>query len=341
MAIIKSYNDQKVLLSLLALAVVAGVAGGSFEWLKHTKNSGSALTASVVDSIPKEKDLPQVTLGFAGDIMLDRGVKTSVKKNFDGDYAKLFENAGALAEPDITFANLEGPVSTKGVDKKNLYSFRMDPAVLPVIKNAGIDVVSFANNHVGDWGRAAFDDSLVQIKEAGLLACGAGATKAEAARPAIIEDSGLRIGFLCFTDVGPNDLAATETKSGILLASDPDFEKIISSARSEVNTLVVSFHWGDEYKPVHNAHQEELAKKAIDSGASMIVGHHPHVAQDIGEYKDASILYSLGNFIFDQYFSPETMQGLYATATVTGNTLSDVKTFPTTISKEYSVTIEE
>ncbi len=341
MAIIKSHNDQKVLLSLLAIAIVAGVAGGSFEWLRKPGSIDSISTASVLGSLPKEKEVPSVTLGFAGDIMLDRSVKISVNKNFNGDYSKLFENAGALAEPDITFANLEGPVSTKGSDKRNLYSFRMDPATLPVMKSAGIDVVSFANNHVGDWGRAAFDDSLVQLENAGILVCGAGVNKEAASLPAIIEEKGLRIGYLCFSDVGPNDLAATETKSGILLASDPEFGEIIRTARAQVNSLIVSFHWGDEYKPVHNARQEELAKAAVDSGASLIVGHHPHVAQDIQEYNKTKILYSLGNFIFDQYFSEETMQGLYATATARGDSIEDVKTVTTRLSKEYAVTIEK
>lgn len=146
---------------------------------------------------------------------------------------------------------------------------------------------------------------------------GGGSTKAEAEQPKIIEKNGKKIGFLGFTDVGPNWLAATDTNPGILLASDPDFAGIISRAKAQVDTLIVSIHWGEEYNyNNHTSRQESIAHKAIDAGASLIVGHHPHVAEDIGYYKNGLIIYSLGNFIFDQYFSKDTMQGLTAEITL-------------------------
>ena len=129
----------------------------------------------------------------------------------------------------------------------------------------------------------------------------------------------MRIGFLGFSDVGPNHLAAGEEKAGLLLANNPRFEEIIKNASSQVNYLIVSFHFGDEYKPIHNDRQELLAHLAIDNGAKIVVGHHPHVAQDTEVYSPEScaqiscvgyIMYSLGNFIFDQKFSTPTMQGL-------------------------------
>ena len=98
--------------------------------------------------------------------------------------------------------------------------------------------------------------------------------------------------------------------AGILLASDPRFDEIIQNAARQVDFLIVSFHWGDEYKDKHNIRQEYLAHRAVDNGAKIIIGHHPHVAQDTEVYKDAFIAYSLGNFIFDQSWSKPTMQGL-------------------------------
>jgi poly-gamma-glutamate synthesis protein (capsule biosynthesis protein) len=259
--------------------------------------------------IPDIFDPTYVTLTFVGDIMLDRGVKNSVIKNFNGDYSSLFDKLEILKESDIVFANLEGPASDQGKDQNNLYSFRMDPSVVPALKGAGIEVVSVANNHMGDWGRDAFKDTLARLKENEIQYTGGG-TKEEAEKPAIVEKYGMKIGYLGFTDVGPAWLEAGSDVEGVLLASDPRYEEIIKNAASLVDHLIVSFHWGDEYQPIHNARQEALAHKAIDAGAKIVVGHHPHVIQDTEVYKNGFIAYSLGNFIFDQKFSQATMQGM-------------------------------
>lgn len=261
-------------------------------------------------------DNAKVTLGFVGDIMLDRGVKTSVYKNLGGDYDKVFSEAKSLKDNDIMFANLEGPISDKGHNVGSKYSFRFEPEVTSAIKNAGFDIVSFANNHVGDWSDAAFQDTLGRLSEANILFTGAGQTYNDATKPTIIERSGIKIGYLGFSDVGPEWMAATDTKPGILLANDKNLPSIISEAKKSVDFLIVSMHWGEEYKP-HTARQESLAKKMIDSGADLIVGSHPHVAQDVQTYKNGLIIYSLGNFVFDQSFSEDTMQGLYEKVTIT------------------------
>ncbi len=263
-----------------------------------------------------------ITLTFGGDIMLDRGVKFSVRKNFGGDYSKLFENLDIFRKSDIAFANLEGPVSDKGTDLHNLYSFRMDPPVLDILKNAGFDLVLFANNHVGDWGKEAFDDSLERMNVTGLKYTGAGKTRAEAVQPVIQTVKGMKIGFLGFTDVGPNKLAVGENTSGILLANDPDYEAIISNAKKQVDSLVVTFHWGIEYQQESSKRQQELAHKAIDAGADLIIGTHPHVSQEIETYRGGLIAYSLGNLIFDQNFSAATMQGMILQVTYDARTKS-------------------
>jgi len=274
----------------------------------------------VVKVIPVEiKEPDYVTLSFVGDIMLDRGVKSSVMKNFNGDYSALFEKTSSLKKSDIVFANLEGPVSDKGEDLRNLYSFRMDGTTVPALRGAGISIVSIANNHVGDWGRIAYIDTLSRLKENEILYTGGGLTKEEAEQPAIIEKNGIKIGFLGFSDVGPNWMEAGEEKTGLLLASDPRFHEIVANASKQVDYLIVSFHFGEEYQTINNDRQETLAHRAIDNGAKIVVGHHPHVIQDTEVYSPRSctqsscmgyIAYSLGNFIFDQSFSKNTMQGL-------------------------------
>jgi len=285
-----------------------------------------------VQEIPIIKD---TTIFFVGDIMMTRGVKSSVVKNFSGDYNKLFENVTELKEADILFGNLEGAVSDKGNNVGSKYSFRMDPVVLPALLDAGFDIVSFANNHVGDWNTIAFSDTLSRLNENGILKTGAGINKEEATKPTIIKKNGTRFGFLGFSDVGPNWLEVTENKPGVLLASDPSFTSIIQNAKSQVDVLIVSFHFGDEYKLVHNNRQETLAYSAIDNGADMIIGHHPHIIEDIEEYKGKMIVYSLGNFIFDQHFSKDTMRGMLFEATFNGKDLIKTEQKIITLDKNY------
>lgn len=262
--------------------------------------------------LPNIKDPDFLTLTFGGDLMLDRGVKNSVRKNFNNDYSKLFEKpdlVNLLKKSDITFTNLEGTATDKGEDIKNLYSFRMDPTVVPALKSAGIDILSVANNHTGDFGRIAFVDTLARLKENEILYTGGGADKKEAETPVIIEKYGMKIGFLGFSDKGPEYMEAEAEKAGTLLASDPNFEEIIKKASAQVDYLIVSFHFGEEYKTKRNERQEKLARKAVDNGAKIIIGHHPHVVQDTEIYKNSFIAYSLGNFIFDQTF-PNTTEGM-------------------------------
>jgi len=261
-----------------------------------------------------------VTLGFVGDIMLDRGVETSVNKNFDGNFNKLFENLSFLKDYDILFGNLEGPISDKGERSGSKFSFQMQPLVASALADAGFDIVSIANNHIGDYSTIALIDTLVNLQKARVAYTGAGLIQSDVVMPKIIEKNGLKIGFLAFSDVGPNWLEAKENSPGTLIVRD-NFEKIIKAAASRVNVLIVSIHFGNEYKP-HNKRQEFLARGAIDSGAKIIIGHHPHIIQATEKYKDGFIAYSLGNFIFDQHFSDETMQGLLLSLKISRNIFS-------------------
>lgn len=269
--------------------------------------------------VPEIADQGYVNLAFAGDIMLDRGVKNSVLKNFKGDYSALFEKLDILKKSDIVFANLEGPASDKGTDMHNLYSFRMDPSVIPAMKGAGISILSVASNHVGDFGRIAYIDTLSRLKENEILYTGGGMDNTEAENPTIVEKYGMKIGYLGFSDKGPDYMKADVGKAGLLLTNNPRFDEIIKNASKQVDYLIVSFHFGEEYQVKHNARQELLAHKAIDDGAKIIIGHHPHVIEDTEVYTPKSctqsscmgyIAYSLGNFIFDQAFSAATMQGM-------------------------------
>ena len=267
------HNDNKALWSLLAIAIVAGFIGSRLEWHHNTGtgNGLGAFVASALEDNAAKLPTPTFTLGFVGDVMLDGSIRQSVVKNFKGDYSQLFTNAEFLHEPDITFANLQGPASNMGTNQAKTNSFRMDASVLPALKAAGVSVVSLANAHAEDWGRPALEDTLARIKQNGMLACGAGATKAEAAQPATIEQNGFRIGYLCFSANRSAQSAATDTQSGVLFANDPNFDTIVASASHSVNALIVSFDWGTVSDTQHTPDQEALAKKAIDDGAAMVV----------------------------------------------------------------------
>ncbi|MCC7160188.1 CapA family protein [Candidatus Nomurabacteria bacterium] len=270
--------------------------------------------------IPEIKKQDSVTLAFGGDIMLDRGVRNSVVKNLNNDYSLLFKNSeeieNILKNSDISFANLEGTASDKGTDKKNLYSFRMDPIIIPVLKEAGLDILSLANNHVADWGREAYIDTMSRLKENRIFYTGGGLNKKEAEAPIIFEKNGMKIGFLGFSDKGPDYMRAknatenTPEQAGVIIARDDEFDTTIKNAAKQVDYLIVSFHFGEEYQDVHDKRQEYLAHKAVDDGAKIVIGHHPHVIEDTEIYKNSYIAYSLGNFIFDQSWSEPTMKGM-------------------------------
>jgi D-alanyl-D-alanine carboxypeptidase len=273
---------------------------------KFVKNPGDEFRSAII--YEKEDDV--TTMILVGDIMLNRGVKQTVLRRAEGDYRFMFENAGFLREADILFGNLEGPISDVGTDLGNLYSFRMSPAVMPALRDVGFNVLSVANNHMGDWGVEAFTDTLTRLANNRIISPGGGLSKAEAEKPQVITKHGVKFGFLAFTDVGPAWLAAGKNKPGILLANDPKLPEIITKAAKEVDVLVVSYHFGEEYQQEPNQRQINLGRLAINSGAKVVAGHHPHVVQKVERYGGGVIAYSLGNFIFDQGFSEETMRGL-------------------------------
>lgn len=272
----------------------------------------------ILPTISNNEKYKPITLFFVGDMMLNRGVSNSVNKNLHGDFSKVFENVPELKQADITFGNLEGPITTSNDRRGSIYSFKMEPVISDVLKNAGFDIVSFANNHVGDYGQEGFSDTINYLNNSSVLFTGAGLDKTDASTARIIEIRGKKIGFLGFTDVGPNWMKATDKSSGILLASDPDFEKIISSQKERVDYLVVSIHWGEEYKVV-NDRQRELATRAVVSGADIIVGHHPHVIQEDIVINGKPVIFSLGNFIFDQTTPEQTKIGMVAAITIDKN----------------------
>jgi poly-gamma-glutamate capsule biosynthesis protein CapA/YwtB (metallophosphatase superfamily)/uncharacterized membrane protein (UPF0127 family) len=243
----------------------------------------------------------EIKLLFVGDIMMTRSVEGKIEdlnKKFIFPFLNILNY---LKTFDYVIANLEGPISDKGTKVGSKYSFRMKPEVAEALSNANIKIVNLANNHIFDYGKIAFEDTLKNLEKNNINYFG------NSYEPLIVEKEGVKIGFLGFSDFLKH-LEVRENKTGISVVNSK-LSEIIEKAKEKVDILIVSFHWGEEYQELANERQRKLAKIAIDSGADLVIGHHPHVIQNIEKYKDKFIFYSLGNFIFDQNFSKETMIG--------------------------------
>jgi len=262
------------------------------------------------DELSEEKT---ITLILVGDIMLNRGVEYMVERYGNVDFKFPFlKIADYLKKADIVFGNLEGVISDKGIKVGSIYSFRANPEAIEGLKFAGFNVLSLANNHTLDYTRAALEDCLANLNNAGINYVGAGFNETEAFSPIIKEIKGIKIGFLAYTNLGPETWRAVRENSGIAWISEKDFERVkadIKLAKEKVDVLIVSLHTGEEYSNEPTLFQIEFSKTAIDAGADLVIGHHPHLIQRDEKYKNGWIFYSLGNFIFDQGFSSETMRG--------------------------------
>jgi poly-gamma-glutamate synthesis protein (capsule biosynthesis protein) len=236
---------------------------------------------------------------------------------------------------DVAFGNLETTVSDRGNRVGSIYSFRSDPLVAPALASAGFDVMSVANNHIWDYGRDAFIDTLGYLERSDIKYVGGGHSSDDAHDGAIEYVDDTKIGFLAYTNLLPRSVSATLASPGISYLEIEQVKKDISAMRPHVDVLAVSFHWGEEYKTVHNAQQENIAKEALSAGADLIVGHHPHVRQEIVQYGGKTVAYSLGNFIFDQTFSKETMIGLALEVTLKDKKIIAISSRNINISKEY------
>lgn len=278
------------------------------------------------------------TLLFVGDTMLSRGVGAKMKT--EGDWAYPFRQiAATLSAADLTFGNLECPVSNVGRNLHHRYSFRADPRALEGLKVAGFDVMSVANNHTDDWDRPALLDTLRRLREAGIRPVGAGTNDLEAHYPTFMNLGGLKLAFLAFVNIEPKEARASVGRAGVAWLDPGRVLDDIRLARSLADLVVVSLHWGVEYARRPQREQIILAHQMVDAGADLIVGHHPHVSQPLEDYHGRWIAYSLGNFIFDQGSPEATRHGLMLKVTLCGKGITDVTSIPITISRSFQASL--
>lgn len=271
----------------------------------------------------KSREYASTRLFFVGDIMLSRGIEKIVYREQDPLFhflrtAELTQNA------DIAFGNLEGPASMRGSDQGSIYSFRSKPDLLKGLAFAGFDVVSIANNHIYDWGPLAVQDTIIYLKENSILPVGGGENYKEAHSPAVIERNNERFCFLAYSQFAWDEISnASSTPSIAKLDLKTIEDDIKESKNSSCSLIIVSLHWGNEYETASTEEQKQIAHGIIDAGAKLLIGHHPHSVQEVEEYHGGLIAYSLGNFIFDQNFSPETKSGLALSVEISNGKISD------------------
>ncbi len=252
------------------------------------------------------KSIPIAPIIFAGDIMLGRNVETLMRQN-GADYP-FAEVSSSFAAAWGVVANLEGPIvsqHTQTLDGSLKFSFKSETAEL--LRAHNIKLVTLANNHGHDQGAAGAQETRHLLDIAGVARVG------DSANIGADDIARMQYGDMPLAVVGFN-------------ATWPSFDaaaaiKLVREAAVDGSFTIVEIHWGDEYKTKANTTQRELAQSFIDAGADMIVGHHPHVVEDLELYNGRPIFYSLGNFIFDQYFSKQTQEGLSLALTRAANTI--------------------
>ena len=235
----------------------------------------------------------KLALYAVGDIMLDRAVGKRIKSA--GCAAVIEKLAPELARADIVFGNLESPLSSVGAHDAPNCCFRADPAAAKVLTLGHFGMVSFANNHCLDPGREGYLRTLKRLEEIGVRYCGASAERSQASWLRIMEAQGLKVGFLAYTDLDFTHACYSKVPRDLAL-----HRQAIGQAKNKCDLLIVSYHWGQEYAERPSERQKTVARAAVGGGADVVLGHHPHVLQGIGLEQGSPVLYSMGNFIFDQ-----------------------------------------
>lgn len=242
-----------------------------------------------------EEPAPRVTFVFVGDVMLDR-IPGRVLKAGRDPFAHV---AGLLEKADRTVGNLECVVATSGVRVEKGFNFRADPAAIDRLGR--FDAVSLANNHTGDYGHAALIETFLRLSRADIRYFGAGLNLREAHEPWVSETHGVKVAVLGYNEFRPRAFEAGPTTPGCAWSDDEQVTADVKAARTKADVVITFMHWGEEYKPRPNARQRALARALIDAGADVVIGNHPHVVQGAEYYQGKLIVYSLGNFVFDEY----------------------------------------
>lgn len=273
----------------------------------------------------------QIQMVAVGDVMLNRDVK---KEGLAKGWEYIFDKvAPFISRADLAFANLESPIGDKG---HFINMFQAPSEAIKGIVHAGFDVVALANNHTLDYHHEGMFETMRLLDEHEIDWVGAGRNIQEARQPLIREVGGVRVGFLSYTEMWfvnarePISWKATEDEPGVAPAEIDYIVEDVSKLRHMVDVVIVTVHWGKEYTHKPTIEQRSLARAAVDAGADLVLGHHPHVLQGIEFYKQGVIAYSLGNFVFDLNI-PKTWETMVLEFTLSTAGVLDMTIVPTYI----------
>ncbi|MDP3993378.1 MAG: CapA family protein [Candidatus Doudnabacteria bacterium] len=285
-----------------------------------------------------EKSMPitkpeTATLLAVGDIMLSRNVGTKIEQAQDPDLP--FKKLGDLLRgADVTFGNLECPLSDLNIPIREGLVFRCLTRDFGGVIDSGFDVLSTANNHSMDQGVKGLEFTIDYLQSQNILPTGTflllspPATEGGDEEGVIIEKNGIKFGFLAYSYTAFNDGGRSAHP---LISTMDDLEKLrsdIVALKSQADLIIVSMHAGNEYTRKPNQMQIDFARAAIDAGADVVIGHHPHWIQEIEIYNGKPIFYSLGNFVFDQMWSQETREGLTVKLNIKNQKLESAELLP-------------
>ena len=304
--------------------------------MKLTRRSMLPLLGVLPFSRTSEHPAPdpiRTRLILGGDVMLSRHVGRVARGRRDPAFP-LRDLAPVLQAADIAFVNLESPFSDRGAVVERGMIFKAEPDMIAALELAGVEVVSTANNHARDQGSHGVEFTLDWLERHRIAAAGTGNSAEAAHAGVVIERNGVRFGFLAYTyDQSNGNHPDTDDRVAVMDVARmrQDVSRLSSGGAAGADAVIVSMHAGTEYSPKSNAQQVEFARAAIDAGARIVVGHHPHVTQPWERYGEGVIFYSLGNLVFDQFQRVETQRGALADIRFEGSRLAGASLLPVEI----------
>ena len=284
------------------------------------------------------------TVKALGDVIIGRTVYKIMNQKNDWQ-AAFTKTSDFTKDADLTLADFESVLSDT-VDYPTLgMTFSAPKRAAAGLNSAGIMAVNVANNHAYNNGSKAFVDTLSTLKSYNIPYFGGGVDAVEAHSPLIKEVKGVKVALLGYSSIIGTHEAGVNDPGQAYLSMKPwgDFdekrvqqmETDIHLAKQQADLVFVYYHWGVEYTHDENADQRTVAHRAVDAGADVILGTHPHWVQGVEWYKNKLITYSLGNFVFDQEWSTQTKQGTILSMTFDGKNLIDAKLIPYQIENYY------
>ncbi|MGI9017061.1 MAG: CapA family protein [Euzebya sp.] len=255
-----------------------------------------------------QRFIPTITLAFGGDVHGERHIATAVAEGRN----PLGPVTDQLSAADLAVINLETPLSTRGTPAVKTFVFRGPPALAQDLVEAGVDVVTLANNHALDYGVDALADTLAHTQAAGLQTVGAGLDATAAYSPALFDTPAGRIAIIGVTRVlHTRAWEATANRPGLASAYDePAAVAAVRAAADIADQVIVAIHWGTERADCPDADQRHLADLLTRSGADLVVGHHPHILQGVQRLNDGLVAYSMGNFVWYHNSAPSRFTGI-------------------------------